>query len=196
MSSNDQTLPRTDNDYDPARAGLDRDDSLTSLLATAAGAVHVDRQLTQRCILRAAMLLELEITLQGDATAQATHRPGGLVAWQVNRLKTYIDDKLNSSIRSADLAELVRLSTGHFHRAFRNAFGESPIAYVIKQRVRRAQKLMLSDSRVSLSQVALECGMCDQAHFSRTFRRVVGTTPSAWRRHAVGLRFSVGHDYT
>jgi AraC-like DNA-binding protein len=51
----------------------------------------------------------------------------------------------------------------------------------MKRRIRRAQQLMLT-SRLRLSQVALECGMCDQAHLSRTFRRIVGTNPNAWRR--------------
>ena len=37
-------------------------------------------------------------------------------------------------------------------------------------------------SRLPLSQVALECGMCDQPHFCRVFRRIVGVNPGAWRR--------------
>ena len=75
----------------------------------------------------------------------------------------------------------MQLSTSHFFRAFRQTFGESPHAYIMQRRIRRAQELMLT-SRLPLSQVALECGMCDQAHFSRAFRRIVGTNPNAWRR--------------
>jgi AraC family transcriptional regulator len=96
-------------------------------------------------------------------------------------LRNYIEEKLDSTIRAQDLAGLVRLSTSYFFRAFRNTFGETPVAYIMKRRMLRAQELMLK-SRVSLSQVALECGMCDQAHFSRTFRRIVGTNPTVWRR--------------
>ena len=68
-----------------------------------------------------------------------------------------------------------------FFRAFRQTFGETPLAYIMERRIRRAQDLMLT-SRVPLSQVALECGMCDQAHFCRVFRRIVGINPNAWRR--------------
>jgi AraC family transcriptional regulator len=113
---------------------------------------------------------------------------GGLASWQAKCLRSYIEDKLDSTIRAGDLAGVVRLSTSHFFRAFRKTFGESPLAYIMRRRMRRAQKLM-STSRVPLSQVALECGMCDQAHFSRTFRRIVGTNPMAWRR-----RFLLGID--
>jgi hypothetical protein len=38
------------------------------------------------------------------------------------------------------------------------------------------------NTREPLSQVALDCGMCDQAHFTRVFRKVVGISPSVWRR--------------
>jgi AraC-like DNA-binding protein len=112
----------------------------------------------------------------------ASSRPrGGLAPWQAKRIRSYIEGKLDSSIRATDLAGVVQLSPSHFFRAFRKTFGESPLAYIMQRRIRRAQELMLA-SRISLSQVALECGMCDQAHFSRAFRRIVGTNPNAWRR--------------
>src|SRR6266481_2135432 len=49
-------------------------------------------------------------------------------------------------------------------------------SYIEKRRILRAQEMMLS-SRYSLLQIALECGMCDQAHFTRVFRRIVGINP-------------------
>jgi AraC-like DNA-binding protein len=41
------------------------------------------------------------------------------------------------------------------------------------------------NSDFSLTQIALEIGMCDQAHFCRTFRRIVGINPNAWRRQTL-----------
>jgi AraC-like DNA-binding protein len=128
-----------------------------------------------------------------DFTPRAADRHGrvkrscprsGLAASQARRLCAYIEDKLDSTIRAIELARLVGLSTSHFCRAFRKTFGVPPIAYVLKRRMVRAQKLMLR-SETPLSQVALECGMCDQAHFSRSFRRIVGTNPAAWRRQSL-----------
>ena len=49
------------------------------------------------------------------------------------------------------------------------------------RRMERAKTLMLT-TRDSLCQIALACGLCDQSHLNRLFRRVVGTSPWAWRR--------------
>ena len=106
---------------------------------------------------------------------------GGLASCQAELVRSYIEDKLDSGIRVTDLAGLVGLSTSHFSRAFRRTFGETPLVYVTKQRMLRAQELLLN-SQVPLTQIALECGMFDQAHFSRTFLRIVGTNPALWRR--------------
>jgi AraC family transcriptional regulator len=106
---------------------------------------------------------------------------GGLARWQAKRITSYIEDKLDSSIRVTALAGVVQLSTSHFYRAFRKTFGEAPVAYVRKRRIQRAQELMLT-SPLPLSQVAVECGMCDQPHLCRVFRRIVGINPNAWRR--------------
>jgi transcriptional regulator GlxA family with amidase domain len=154
---------------------------LVSLLATATVALDTDRRAAESCIQRAAALLGIDLSPGGDGAAERSCLQGGLASWQAKRLRSYIEDKLDSSIRATDLVDVVQLSTSHFFRAFRKTFGESPLAYIMKRRIRRAQELMLT-SRLTLYQVALECGMCDQAHFSRAFRRIVGTNPNAWRR--------------
>jgi transcriptional regulator GlxA family with amidase domain len=51
----------------------------------------------------------------------------------------------------------------------------------MRRRVHRAQGLMLTTTE-SLSQIAVQCGMADQAHFCKLFRRLVGESPNAWRR--------------
>jgi len=106
---------------------------------------------------------------------------GGLALWQEKCVAAYIEANIGLRVRVADLAGIVQLSICHFSRAFRESFGQPPFAYVTVRRIRRAQAIMLN-TREPLSQVALECGMCDQAHFTRVFRRVVGISPSLWRR--------------
>jgi AraC family transcriptional regulator len=181
-STSDATLRAFDDDeYISERDQLDSNHILASLLETATVALNTDRRVTQKCIRRAAALLGIDLSPRGEAAAERSHLQGGLAPWQARRLRIYIEERLDSTIRAGDLAGLVRLSTSHFFRAFRNTFGETPVAYITKRRMLRAQDLMLKP-RVSLSQIALECGMCDQAHFSRTFRRIVGTNPTVWRR--------------
>lgn len=158
----------------------DSNDMLTRLLAAAAVALDTDRRTAKTCIQRAAALLGIDLRSGGDGAAERSCQ-GGLALWQAKLLRSYIEDKLDSSIRATDLAGVVQLSTSHFFRAFRKTFRQSPLGYIMQRRIRRAQELMLA-SRLPLSQVALECGMCDQAHFCRAFRRIVGINPKAWRR--------------
>ena len=66
------------------------------------------------------------------------------------------------------------------------SFCETPHAHITRQRMHRAQLIMLS-SQQPLSQIALDCGMSDQAHLTRALRRLVGINPSLWRR-----QFSLG----
>jgi AraC family transcriptional regulator len=157
-------------------------DALAGLLATATAALYTDRRRAKNCIHRAAELLGIDLRLGEDEAAENSCLQGGALApWQVKRIRSYIESQLDSSIRATDLADVVQLSTSHFFRAFRKTFGETPVVYIMRQRIQRAQELMLA-SRQPLSEVALECGMCDQAHFCRVFRRFVGTNPTAWRR--------------
>jgi AraC-like DNA-binding protein len=80
-----------------------------------------------------------------------------------------------------ELARECRLSTAHFSRAFRRSVGVAPHNWLIEQRI-VLSKEKLRDDRLSLADVALQCGFCDQSHFTRHFTRIVGITPRAWRR--------------
>jgi AraC family transcriptional regulator len=159
----------------------DNNDTLARLLAMATVVLDTDRHAAKSCIQRVAALLGIDLSPGGDGAAERSCLQGGLAPWQAKRLRSYIEDNLGSNIRATDLAGILELSTSHFFRAFRNSFGEAPLAYVMKRRILRAQEMMLS-SRCSLLRIALECGMCDQAHFTRVFRRIVGINPKAWRR--------------
>jgi AraC family transcriptional regulator len=106
---------------------------------------------------------------------------GGLAAWQKRRLTTYIDSRLTGRIRVEDLAEFLGLSESHFARAFRCSFGTSAHEYLTRRRIEVGQSLMLT-TRAPLCEIALRCGLSDQSHFTRVFRRIVGETPHAWRR--------------
>jgi AraC family transcriptional regulator len=115
-----------------------------------------------------------------DALRQCPPR-GGLAPWQAKRVATYVRDNISTSLRARDLSRLVRLSYSHFNRAFKVSFHETPTSYIMRQRMSLAQQKMLTTDH-ALSRVALECGLCDQAHFSRMFRRFVGLSPRLWRR--------------
>lgn len=109
---------------------------------------------------------------------------GGLAPWQIMRLKAYVADRISCPIAIDELSDLVKLSTSYFSTAFKATFGLSPHNYVVAQRIEHAKVLMLTTDML-LCEIALSCGLADQAHLSRLFRRQTGTTPSAWRRFSV-----------
>jgi transcriptional regulator GlxA family with amidase domain len=140
------------------------------------------------CLLRAAELLHKEASsaIAGpcldDSQSAAPPTPrGGLAPWMVRKVSTHIETHLDSAITSADLAGLTKQSVYHFCRTFRESFDESPHKYVMRRRIERAQGLMLQ-TNLSLAQIAIECGLADQAHLNKSFRRFVGERPGAWRR--------------
>jgi AraC-like DNA-binding protein len=138
-----------------------------------------ERRNAAACLQRArAMLQEFDGTSR--QLSQNSVRPG-LAPWQVRRVLVHIEANLGMSIRNKDLAAVARLSPFHFNLAFRNSVGHSPHEYIIRRRMERAQGLMLSTD-APLSEIAAECGLADQAHLTRLFRRFAGESPAAWRR--------------
>jgi AraC-like DNA-binding protein len=151
---------------------------MTELCTAIRSALDDERGSAEDSLRRAAEILEEIGATETPAKEQAR---GGLAPWQIRKVTAHVDAHLDRPIRNEDLAAIVRLNPSHFGRAFRNSVGEPPHEYVIRRRVERAQGLMLSTD-ASLSDIALDCGLADQSHLTRLFRRIVGESPRAWRR--------------
>ncbi|HEX2085806.1 MAG TPA: AraC family transcriptional regulator [Solirubrobacteraceae bacterium] len=86
------------------------------------------------------------------------------------------------------LARIAHVSEAHFIRTFRATFGETPHRYLQRRRVERAM-FLLRTTTLSVTGVCFDVGFSSLGTFSRTFRDIVGMTPSEFRRrhapHAV-----------
>ena len=116
---------------------------------------------------------------QAGSTQSATDS-SGLAPWKLRRVVDYLEARLPERVELADLAALAGLSQSHFSRAFKASTSMAPYRWQLDARIRRAQALLI-DPRVSLDQVAEATGFADAVHFGRTFRKLTGTTPAAWR---------------
>lgn len=120
----------------------------------------------------------------GGGPGQITR--GGFAAWRSRRVAARVDANLGGKIVIKDLAASLDMSVGHFCRAFKRTFGMPARIWIRHRRIELAQGLMLTTA-ASLSEIALSCGMSDQSHFTRSFRRIVGETPSSWRQTRRGV---------
>lgn len=159
--------------------------SLVQLLDLARVNLEVDRDAAERSIARATSLLRIEIERKASGPAEAAVARA-LAGWQIHRLKSYVDGHLDAPIQIRDLAAVARRSISYFCRAFKRSFGETPHAFIVGRRLRRARELMLTTD-TSLSQIAIACGLSDQAHLCKLFRSTCGQSPAAWRRERCEL---------
>jgi transcriptional regulator GlxA family with amidase domain len=154
--------------------------SLIRLLQTATHEVERDRTAAKAFIAQATSLLQVEVDRR-SAEPRREPAAGGLAGWQMRRVIAFVEQQLGTTIHVEDLSAIAQLSVVYFAKSFKKTFGEAPHAYVIRRRLARARHLMLT-SDMPLSEVALACGLADQAHLCKLFRKFIGLSPAAWRR--------------
>jgi AraC-like DNA-binding protein len=149
------------------------------LLDSAIGQLQEREPAAHCAVLQATSLLKRHI--DPKPTPRIPDARGQLLAWQVRKVREYIDRNMTNRLLVADLCVLVQRSEAHFARSFRLTFGESPHAFVVRRRLQLAARYMLR-TEMDLSEIALCCGFSDQAHLCRRFRDAMGQSPAAWRR--------------
>ena len=111
---------------------------------------------------------------------------GGMAPRKLRKAIEFINENLDKeqNVAMAAIADAVQMSYFHFTRGFKQSTGVTPNAYMIQQRIERAKKL-LSETDLPIAHIALRTGFASQSHFTTTFRKVVWTTPKAFRGNAV-----------
>jgi AraC family transcriptional regulator len=139
---------------------------------TPSGLVYVDT-------LAAALSLQL-VQQAGTTVHRREHARGGLAPAVRRRVLELMEARATERLTLDVLAREAGLSPAHFARAFKESVGRAPHQYLMSLRLDRARRL-LDAPNAGLSDVALQTGFADQAHFTRFFKRRFGVTPGAVR---------------
>jgi len=91
-----------------------------------------------------------------------------------------MDREYASPLDVAAVARAALMSTGHFSRQFRAAYGETPYSYLMTRRIERA-KALLRRGDMSVTDVCMAVGCASLGSFSARFTELVGETPTAYR---------------
>ena len=98
----------------------------------------------------------------------------------LRRARDLLDREYARPLDVPRMARAALMSTSHFSRQFRAAFGETPYAYLQSRRLERAMAL-LRRGDLSVTDVCMAVGFTSLGSFSSTFTRLVGEPPSAYR---------------
>jgi transcriptional regulator GlxA family with amidase domain len=108
----------------------------------------------------------------------------------LRRARDLMDREYARPLDVAELARAALMSTAHFSRRFRAAYGETPYAYLMTRRIERA-KALLRRGDLSVGEVCMEVGCTSLGSFSGRFTELVGETPTAYRDRDHGRLASV-----
>jgi AraC-like DNA-binding protein len=102
----------------------------------------------------------------------------------LRRARDLVDREYARPLDVPTMARHALMSPGHFSRAFRAAYGETPYTYLVTRRVERAMALLRAG--MSVTDACMEVGCTSLGSFSSRFTELVGMTPSAYRAREHG----------
>lgn len=120
-----------------------------------------------------------ETTVHREALPQTTEPHYGMLVEL--REKIYRNPQMKWNVDA--MAAYVNMSRSYFQHLYRETFGISCIADVISGKIEKAKEI-LSETGCTVSQVAAMCGYDNEEHFMRQFKKVVGVTPTRYRKQA------------
>ncbi|HET6545419.1 MAG TPA: AraC family transcriptional regulator [Rhodanobacteraceae bacterium] len=175
----------------PACHPADRDLRRRAIALVRAAVTAAKREPTADAMVDAsvAALMDSIFRLQNRLSAAIARCPGRTYAQRrqvflrLQRVRNHLAVNCHLDLDNDALARMASYSPWHFIRAFRVAYGETPHAYLVRQRLERAHRL-LHGSPLAIAEVALASGFENRCAFSRLFRQRFGTTAGAVRRQA------------
>ena len=145
------------------------------------GLLHCDR-------IAALLVDRLLAFVFGDASDTGAASGSGVISGRQRRalfrMREQVGEDLSYAWTVDDMAEMAGLSPSRFFTVYKQLFGASPMDDLIAERMDRARWLLRNEP-ISIAVVAERCGFASIYHFSRTFKKRVGSSPTQFRRASV-----------
>lgn len=122
-------------------------------------------------------LRKLEQALLED---RSVNTPGRRFPQWLERVRNILEQRFAEPFKLSEIAAEVGVHPVHLAREFRKHYGSSVGEYLRRLRIEYACRELLG-SNVAVTNIAFAAGFADQSHFSRTFKRLCGTTPGKYR---------------
>lgn len=159
-----------------------KDDFLRELFTTMRDAASEDETLDVAYLETAGLMAMYYLQRRyTDAGYQPPAITAPLNRKQLSLLQDYVQAHIREPLRIAHFAELLGMSTGHFHRRFVATTGTTPLRWIGEQRIATA-KVLLKDRGLSVLEISLAVGIASPSRFARQFRQVTGLSPRDYRR--------------
>jgi AraC family transcriptional regulator len=117
-----------------------------------------------------------------DRSRAASRLEGRLSRRQVETVSRYVREHIGCALSIVELAGLLQLSPAYFCRAFSKTVGVTPHRFVLNERIAIARQRLHQTSTPPMAELAHALGFATQAHFSVVFQKLVGCSPSEFRR--------------
>ena len=115
-----------------------------------------------------------------DIFSANVHADSVGVSNEMMQAMTWIDEHLEHKFAVVDVATVVNMSPGYFHKRFLAETGATPSVYTTRRRVDKAQDL-LQDHALSIARIAYELGFSSSQYFATVFKKYTGMTPREYR---------------
>ncbi|WP_161489451.1 helix-turn-helix domain-containing protein [Sulfitobacter sp. EhC04] len=155
-------------------------ESLNELWGQVANGAKTDHETASVWALKAMARLSYRLE-DGNPTVGCDD--AAMAVWQIRKLQAHIEDYLACKLTTDELAEVIGISRRHFTRVFTRTFATSPHRYLTERRINRAVTL-LSETNMTVSEIALETGFGNSQHFASAFKGATGRTASRVRLDA------------
>ncbi len=159
-----------------------QDPLVIQLLAALAGELDrtgpVNRPYTNTLVFQ----LSTHLVRRYSDSVDLSIRQSGMQPSRLKKVVEFVMENLEQELGLAEMAQVAEISPYYFCREFKKTMSITPHQYVVKQRIDRA-KALLQNSSMSITEIGAQLQFPTPSHFTATFRKMVGVTPSAFRPH-------------
>ncbi len=111
-----------------------------------------------------------------------THNaPEGKI-YNIKKVIDYMNENLTSGISFTDIANVAKMDRFSFIRSFKAHIGKTPYEYLLDLKIEKAKKMLMT-SKYSITEISMICNFSSHSHFTSTFRRKTGVSPSEFRKN-------------